>query len=426
MDVIYLDHNATTRPADEVARAMAEANEACWANPSSVHRLGQQARQRVELAREAVGQLIGAKPRELTFTSGGTESIKLGIEGLVAGMADGGEAVRLLTTRVEHSAVRSLAERATEQGVSVGWLPVDADGRVTETGLREALAQGGSGRPSEPGRAGPSGHADAVTIVSVQWANNETGVVQPMDMIRGVIESARAGATDAGDAPGRRRRVFWHVDGTQWVGKAPTDVESVGCDVLTFAGHKFYGPKGVGVVWTRRGVRLRALQVGGAQEREKRGGTENSVGIIGMGEAARVARAWLADPSERARLAGERDRFEADLWRRCGEAGVEVVVNGGGVERLWNTSNVAFVGLGAEAILVGLSERGVCASAGAACSSGSLEPSPVLLAMGMAEPRAHGSVRFSLGRGTTRAELEAAATAVVEVVSGLQRMMPMG
>ncbi|MEM9251811.1 MAG: cysteine desulfurase family protein [Planctomycetota bacterium] len=406
MDLIYLDHNATTRPADAVAAAMAEANEAFWGNPTSVHRLGQLARQKVELAREEVAYLIGAKPREIVFTSGGTESVQLAVEGAIGGMAGGGEAVRLLTTRVEHAAVRELAERLgegeREGGVEVGWLPVDGDGRVTEAGLSAALESA-----VELGASG-------LTVLSVQWANNETGVVQPMAMIRDALAAAR----------GRGGRVIWHVDGTQWVGKAPTGIGGAGIDVLTFAGHKFYGPKGVGVVWARRGVRLRAVQVGGPQERERRGGTENSVGIIGMGEAARLASEWLADPSEAERLAAERDRFERVLIERCAAAGVTAEVNGAGVERLWNTSSVAFVGLAAEAILVGLSERGVCASAGAACSSGSLEPSPVLLAMGMAEPRAHGTVRFSLGRGTTRAELDAAADAAVEVVSGLARAMP--
>ncbi|MEM1208133.1 MAG: cysteine desulfurase family protein [Planctomycetota bacterium] len=402
MDVIYLDHNATTRPADEVAAAMAEANAELWANPTSVHRLGQVARQKVELAREEVAHLIGAKPREVTFTSGGTESIKLAVEGVIGGMADGEEAVRFFTTRVEHSAVRELAGRLEEGGATTGWLPVDGDGRVTEAGLREALEGAVS--------AGASG----MTVLSVQWANNETGAVQPMGIIRDAVASARASGA----------RVVWHVDGTQWVGKGATDVVESGIDLLSFAGHKFYGPKGTGVVWARRGVRLRAVQVGGPQEREKRGGTENSVAIIGLGVAARLADDWLADPAEAARLAGERDRFERELIGRCAELGVVAEVNGVGVERLWNTSNVAFRGLGAEAILVALSERGVCASAGAACSSGSLEPSPVLLAMGMAEARAHGSVRFSLGRGTTRAELDAASDAVVEVVAGLSRVMP--
>ncbi|MEM0914412.1 MAG: cysteine desulfurase family protein [Planctomycetota bacterium] len=404
MDAIYLDHNATTRPADAVAAAMAEANDVFWGNPTSVHRLGQLARQKVELAREEVAYLIGGKPREIVFTSGGTESVQLAVEGAIGGMAGGGEAVRLLTTRVEHAAVRELAERLGEGagGVEVDWLPVDDDGRVTEAGLGTALESA-----VELGASG-------LTVLSVQWANNETGVVQPMAAIRDAVAAARA----------RGGRVIWHVDGTQWVGKAPTDIGGAGIDVLTFAGHKFYGPKGVGVVWARRGVRLRAVQVGGPQERERRGGTENSVGIIGMGEAARLASEWLADPSEAERLAAERHRFERVLIERCAAAGVTAEVNGARVERLWNTSSVAFVGLAAEAILVGLSERGVCASAGAACSSGSLEPSPVLLAMGMAEPRAHGTVRFSLGRGTTRAELDAAADAAVEVVSGLARAMP--
>lgn len=256
----------------------------------------------------------------------------------------------------------------------------------------------------------------------MQWANNETGTIQPIRAIADAVETARKQIAER--QPGRSR-IYLHVDACQAVGKLPVDVSAVGVDLLTLSGHKFHGPKGIGALYVRRGLRLLRHLHGGPQELGRRGGTENSAGIIGLGVAADLAQAFLDDHEELARLTALRDRFESSLLAAVPGS----VVNGPlapseGGERLWNTSNVAFPGLEAEAILMGLSEKGVCASAGAACSSGSLDPSPVLLAMGVPEPVAHGSVRFSLGRLTRDDQIDRALEVVPEVVRRLGLVMP--
>ena len=409
MPTIYLDNNATTRPADEVADAVDRANRELWANASSVHRPGQRVRQQIELARASVAELIGARPREIVFTSGGTESNNLALTGTLPPPAPGGVTGALLTTAIEHSAVREPAEALEQAGALVETLPSDRGGvlRAPDVGaaaqrLASGLSEGGT------------------LLVSIQWANNETGVIQPIAEIAAELAAVRQRLRERPDAP--RVKLLLHVDATQAVGKLPVDAGAAGVDLLTCAGHKFHGPKATGVLYVRTGVRLRPAQRGGPQERERRGGTENAPGIVGLGVAAELARAFLADPERTAELASMRDAFE----RRLLECVERTSINAGGPDapRLWNTSNVAFEGLEAEAILVGLSERGVCASAGAACSSGSLEPSPVLRAMGVAEAKAHGSVRFSISRETTRAELDRAAEVVETVVGKLRETMP--
>lgn len=429
MSTIYLDNNATTRPADEVAEAVDRANRELWANPSSVHRPGQRVRQQLELARASVAELIGARPRELVFTSGGTESNTLAIAGTLGAMSPGamqsgkvhpgaahpGESgeprAALLTTAIEHSAVREPAEALREAGASVEMLTGDEAGGLSPSPVTDAaerlasdLADGGT------------------LLVSIQWANNETGVIQPIAEIAAALDALRQRLRESSDD--KRVKVLLHVDATQAVGKLPVDVKHAGVDLLTLAGHKLHGPKATGALYIRTGVRLRPVQRGGPQERERRGGTENVPGIFGLGVAARLARDFLADADRIDALRALRDGFERRILERIEDA----AINAGGpdVPRLWNTSNLAFPGLEAEAILVGLSEKGVCASAGAACSSGSLEPSPVLLAMGYDEPRAHGSVRFSLSRETTRDELDRAAAITEEVVSKLRKTMPVG
>ncbi len=399
MALIYLDNNATTQPLPEVVAAMTEMQERLWANPSSVHRAGQQVRQRLELARASVARLINAQDREVIFTSGGTEANNLALFGYLVGLATSTPHQRrplLITTRTEHTAIRQPAEALTAAGVEVVYLPVDNQGRVDPSQLIAALAA----------------HADdkTRTLVSIQWANNETGVIQP------VAELAQACRRHTTGLP-----VVFHCDATQAVGKIPVDVRSTNLDMLTLAGHKFHGPKGVGALWIRSGVRLRAQNRGGPQERERRGGTENTPGIVGMGVAADMAAAFVNDQSRIAALRELRDHLEAGLLATMPGA----VVNGGAAPRLWNTTNIAFPKIEAEAILLSLSERGICASAGAACSSGSLEPSPVLLAMGVDEPLAHGSVRFSLSRLTTRDEIDQGLTIVPPVIERLRRTLPM-
>lgn len=371
----YLDHNATTRPLPEVVAAVRGALEDRWANPSSVHKPGQAAGRTVELARASVARLLGVKPRTVVFTGSGTESIDLAIRGTLA--ATGKRT--LITTRVEHAAVRDLAGELARHGdVEVLWAPLDAHGRVDPAALAGML--GGS-----------------VGLVSVQWANNETGAVQP---VREIAEACRSA------------RVPFHCDATQWVGKMPVDLgapDAPAIDLLTCSPHKFHGPKGVGVLWVSPPALLRPV-IHGSQELGRRGGTEPVPAIAGAGAAAEAAIAWLERANERGRLAALRDRLESGVLARSPGA----VVNGptGASARLWNTTNIGFPGVAGEAMLMVLSDLGVAASAGAACSSGSLDPSPVLLAMGVPEPIAHGSIRFSLGRFTTEAEIGHAVDAI--------------
>ncbi|MFZ4573451.1 MAG: cysteine desulfurase family protein [Phycisphaerales bacterium] len=374
--MIYLDHNATTRPSELVREAVDAALGEFWHNPSSVHRAGQAARHRVELARAAVADLIGAKAREITFTSGGTEALDLAIRGTLESRPG-----CLITTRIEHAAVRELASDLEKKDPArVRWCPLSSDATVDLGALERLLGEGAS-------------------LLCVQWANNETGVVQPVDRI---AELARAAG------------VPWCCDATQWIGKEPCPAPVA--DMMAFAPHKFHGPKGVGVLFARAGVRLKPRLLG-SQELGRRAGTENVPGILGAGAAAAEAAQWLADPAPRERQRALRDRFETRLTSLVPDA----VVNAAGSPRLWNTTNIGFPTLEAEALLLLLSERGLCASAGAACSSGSLEPSPVLLAMGIPPVVAHGSVRFSLGRDTTPEEVEQAAEVVAACVSVLRR-----
>ena len=374
----YLDNNATTRPLPEVVAAVAECLENCWANPSSVHRPGQAARARIEKARRAVADLIGAGHREVVFCSGGTESCQLAVRGaLDHAQNETGRRV-FVTSPVEHSAVRDLAKGLEECGrAEVRWLPIGCGGVIDADRARELID-------------------DDVAVLSVQWANNETGAIQPIERLAAMAKEAGA---------------IVHVDGTQWVGRMDTDVRALPFDLLTFSAHKFHGPKGVGALWIRRGVKL-CKQTPGSQELGRRGGTENVPGIVGLGEAARGTAEWLADEGNRARLAEMRDRLEREVLERVEGA----CVNGprDRSQRLWNTTNLALPGADAEIMLLTLAEMGVCVSAGSACSSGSLEPSPVLCAMGLDKKQAAGSLRLSLSRYTTEDEVRFAIDAIVE------------
>jgi cysteine desulfurase len=429
--VIYLDSNASTRPSPAVVEAMARACTEFWENPSSTHRPGQFARQQVELARKHTADLLNAKPRDVVFCSSGTEAADLAVRGVMkanaacAGAPGGAGGRRcLITTKIEHHAVRDIGEEWEQSGeYGVRWLRVHEHGVICLEHLAEILD-------------------DSVALVSVQWANNETGAVQPVEEISRLC---------------RQRGALFHCDGVQWVGKEQTDVCAPGSapgiapgsgtaggtgpaaaapsangaahraapapgvfDLLTASPHKYHGPKGIGVLWARRGVRLRPLVLG-SQEMGRRGGTENVPGIVGAGVAACEAKAWLADPANRARGAALRDRFERAVLEAIPEARVNGPTAPG--SRMWNTSNIGFPRLEAEAILLLLSERGVCASAGAACSSGSLDPSPVLMAMHVPAEYAHGSVRFSIDKHTTEHDLDEAARTVIECVRSLYRSM---
>lgn len=384
---IELDNNATTKPLPEVIEAMTEMLERAWHNPSSMHRSGQAARQRVELARASVARLIGARAKSIVFTSGATESIHLAIRGTLAFAPESRRTI--VTSAIEHEAVRDLCGHlASRKGdpFRVVHAPLTASGAI-DPARTVALLD------------------DSVAMVSLQWANNETGVIHEI----GPIAEAC-----------RERGIPFHTDATQMVGKMPVDVGAMAMDLLSCSAHKMHGPKGVGALYVRPRLRLEAL-FQGPHELERRGGTENVPGIVGFGVAAESAAAWLGDGGERERLASLRDSFERAILGSIPGASV----NGNGAERLWNTTNIAFPPLEAEPLLMLLSERpegeAVNASAGAACSSGSLDPSPVLLAMGVPEREAHGSLRFSMSRLTEEREIEAGVGTVVECVRRLAR-----
>lgn len=360
---IYLDNNAGTRPLPEVVEAMRPYLDEEFANPSSLHQFGQSARHAVECARVQVAALIGATSKEIIFTSGGTESINMALRGALAANP---AKRRLVTTTVEHPAVLRVAEQLASEGVEVDCVGVDREGRVDESAWAAKLTEN-------------------TGLASILHANNETGVLWDVERLAAVAAA---------------KGIPVHVDAVQSAGKVPIDVTRWAVQSVSLAGHKFHGPKGVGALYLRRRSRLGPLIVGGGQERQLRGGTENVAGIVGMGVAAEAARREMGQRMPE--IAALRDALEAGILNEFPDARV----NGGTVERIANTSNISFAGLEAEAILILLSEAGIAASSGAACSSGSLEPSHVLLAMGVEDRWSHGAVRFSLSRFNTRAEID--------------------
>jgi cysteine desulfurase len=382
MDDCYLDNNATTQPAPEAVQAMVACMTEGYGNPSSVHRFGQKARQMLEEARGHVSRLVGCAEAELLFTGGGTESINTAVRGLLAARSPRNKVV---ISTVEHSATRELCATLSREGAEIVSIEVDSDGRLDFDQLRSNLS-------------------DDVALVSLMWANNETGVLFEVERIAALC---------------RDHRVPFHCDGTQAMGKIPVDVSGVGIDAMSFASHKFHGPKGVGGLFVRRGLRYKPLLIGGPQERGRRGGTENVPGVVGMGKAAELAHEALPQMS---RVASLRDRLERGILERI----PHTRVNGRTDLRLPNTTNIGFHRLEAEAILLLLSEQGVYASAGSACSSGSLEPSAVLKAMRIDERYAHGSVRFSLSRYTTEAEVDRALQVLPGAIERLRAVLPVG
>lgn len=382
MQLVYLDNNATTRPAPQVVEAMLPYLTEWYGNPSSVHRFGQKSRQAIEEARSQVASAIGATDSEIMFTGGGTEAINTAIRGLLASRSP---RKKIVTTTVEHSATRELCVQLAKEGAEIFEVAVDHNGALDWDRFTDAVN-------------------DSTALVSVMWANNETGVLFPVEQIAETC---------------RKHRVAFHCDGTQVVGKIPVDVGAAGIDVMSFAAHKFHGPKGVAALFVRRGVRMRPLIIGGPQERDRRGGTENVPGIVGMGEAAQLAAASLPQMQNVAEL---RDRLEKGILTRIDDTRV----NGRTDMRLPNTTNIGFARLEAEAILLLLSEQGICASAGAACSSGSLEPSHVLRAMGIDNRIAHGAIRFSLSRYTTSEEIERTLAVLPSTIERLRSVLPVG
>jgi len=378
---IYLDHNATTPPAPAVIDAVARASADVFGNPSSIHAAGQLARRELDEARSEVAALIGADPGEIVFTSGGTEADNLALRG-VAEASEGRKRRRLLVGAVEHEAVINTARALGKRGWPVTVVPVDARGVVTREALAPLLDE-------------------EVALVSVMLANNETGVVQP---VRELAALARA------------RGALFHTDAVQAVAKVAVDVKALGVDLLTLTGHKFAGPKGAGALWVRRGTSMTSPVTGGRQERGRRAGTENVPAVVGLGVAARLARE--SGVTAATRVGALRDRLEAGILARVPRA----AVNGAGAERVPNTSNISFDGVEAESLLIALDLEGIQVSTGSACSSGTLEPSHVLRAMGLPPSRVQASLRFSLGPTNTEEEIDRVLSILPEVVDRIRRV----
>lgn len=362
---LYLDYNATAPMAPEAIAAVSSAMVECFANASSVHLDGQRAKAALDDARTAVGALIGAEAAQVVFTAGGTESDNLAVRGAAEAAWPGRR--HLVASTVEHEAVLNTVRALARRGWEVSWLPVDGAGVAHPEALRALV------RPD-------------TALVSVMHANNEVGAVQPIRELAAIAHAAGA---------------LFHTDAVQSVGKIPVDVGALDVDLLSLSAHKFGGPKGAGALWVRRGVKLAPLVTGGRQERNRRAGTENVPAIAGLGAAARVAAHHVASGSAAA-LARLRDRLEQGVL----SAIADTAVNAAAAPRVPNTSSIAFLGVEAEALLIALDVEGVAVSTGSACSSGTLEPSHVLRAMGLAGARAQDALRFSLGPPTTEADID--------------------
>ncbi len=379
---VYFDHNATTPVDQEVLAAMLPYFSDDFGNASSIHSFGQRTRAAVEQARESVAALLGARPAEIVFTSGGTESDNQAIFGVVA--AARGERKHVITTAIEHHAVLNACQALERRGVAVTYLPVDREGCVDPGDVRCAI------RPE-------------TVLFTVMHANNELGALQPIEEIGRIAAEAD---------------VYFHTDAVQAAGKVPLDVDQLGVDLLSISAHKLYGPKGVGALYIRKGTRLEPLLYGGHHERDRRPGTENVAGIVGLGKAAELARAHL--PEDSARLAAMRDRLEEGLLARVPHARV----NGSRLHRTPNTANIAFPFVEGEALVIALDLKGLACSTGAACSSGAVEPSHVLTAIGLPPEDARASLRFSLGRGNTEEEVAFALDVIPGVVEHLRELSP--
>jgi cysteine desulfurase len=378
---IYLDHNATTPLHPAVVDVMTAVLREEFGNPSSVHHFGQRAKAVIDQARSAVSTLLGADPSEVIFTSGGTESDNFAIRGVAEGLERTGRR-HLISTAIEHEAVLNTLKALAKRGWTVTLLPVDQTGLASTDALRHAIT-------------------DDTALVSVMHANNEIGTIQP------VAELARIA---------HEKGALFHTDAVQTAGKVPLDVKALGVDLASISAHKFYGPKGVGALWIRRGLRLAPLLNGGKHERNRRAGTENVAGIAGMGEAASVARAKMAD--EALRLAALRDRLEDAVLRTV----PGTAVNGARTPRVANTTNISFDRVEAESLLIALDLEGIAVSTGSACSSGTLEPSHVLKAMGFPAHRTQNSIRFSLGAMNTEADIDRVISILPGVVEKLRSL----
>jgi cysteine desulfurase len=377
---VYFDNNATSPLLPEVFEAMRPYFFEKFGNASSIHQQGQQARSAVEDAREQVAKLLGARESEIVFTSGGTEGDNLAIFGIV------GPGDHVVTSTIEHHAVLNACKRLEQLGCEVTYVPVDRDGVLKIDVLRESIRK-------------------ETKLISVMMANNETGALQPLEEIGRIAAE---------------HDVYFHTDAVQAAGKIEIDVQKIGCDLLTISGHKMNAPQGSGALYVRKGTLLESMLKGGRHERGRRAGTENLAGIVGLGKAAQISRAWLASGGA-AKMAAMRDRLQDAIL-----SSVELAsVNSGTVARTPNTLNVIFEHIEGEAFVISMDLKGIAVSTGAACSSGAIEPSHVLIAMGLTADQARGSIRFSLGKTNTDEEADLVAEKVPEVVTKLRELSPL-
>ncbi len=386
---VYLDHSATTPVDPRVAAAMGRALTETYGNPSSVHGFGQEARAAVDRARREVAALVGAKQNEIVFTSGGTEANNLAIRGICEASTTHGR--HIITSVIEHPSVRGVCDVLEKRGWEVTRLPVYENGIVRVDDLRAALR-------------------DDTVLVTLMWANNEIGTIQPVRQAGGLVRERR----NAG-----QRHLWFHTDAVQAAGRVAVNVDEIGCDLLSMSAHKMYAPKGVGALYVRRGVRLAVQNVGGHQERERRAGTENVPAIVAFGEAAKLAREEMHE-----RVAHDsalRDLFE----RRVRDAIGDVVMNGDREQRLSHLSNISFRFIEGEGLLINLDLEGVAVSTGSACSSGTLEPSPVIRALGVSDEVARGSIRFSFGKDNTEADVDHVVEVLSRAVERLRALSPL-
>lgn len=379
---IYFDHSATTPVHPEVFTEMKKFLTGQFGNASSIHSFGREAQEAVEQARNRVAQAIGAESREIFFTSGGTESDNMAIKGLARANREKGN--HIITSAVEHHAVLDACEALKKEGFEITVVPVDENGTVLLDKLAEAVN-------------------DRTILISVMHANNEVGTIQPVKEIAALA---------------KERGIVFHTDAVQSVGKIPVDVNEIGVDLLSISGHKIYGPKGIGALYIRRGVHIEPLLHGGGQERKRRPGTENVPSIVGLGKAVELVTKDLDKETER--LAALRDRLIKEVQERI----EDVKLNGHPENRVPNNINFSFKYIEGESLLLNLDLKGIAASTGSACSSGSLEPSHVLLAMGVPVELAHGSLRVTLGRDNTEEDVDYFLGVLEEVVGRLRKISP--
>lgn len=384
---VYLDNSATTPIDKEVVEAMLPFLTEKFGNASSIHFFGQEARGAVDKARHQVADLINAQQNQIIFTSGGTESNNLAIRGFCQMNEKYGK--HIITSKIEHPAVMNVCEQLEEIGYEVTYLPVYEDGIVHVEDVEKAIRE------------------DTV-LISIMTANNEIGTIQPVKEIGELVKAQRENGN----------KLWFHTDAVQAVGKIPVDVEEIGCDMLSISAHKIYAPKGAGALFVKRGVRLKSQNLGGHQERERRGGTENVPTIVAFGKACELANKNLQENHEH--LKNLRDTFEKGVINKISE----VIINGDKENRLPNISNITFKFVEGEGLLINLDMQGIAVSTGSACSSGSLEPSPIILAIGQKEELARGAVRFSFGKENTLDDVDYILEVLPKAVENLRKLSP--